>query len=455
MDEFSLWDQIRACLGCWRKPDVDDDDETTGPELDRLLFGSGHDTTDIEADALSLHSNLGTPRSTSSRRNWGSRRRGAGKTIRVFGYNLFGRPSAPDVSPQHSEDESSVFDSAQLPIIPQSDSAPLDPDAAPIPDAAIATLSLPHANAAMTKWDAPLTDEQIVLEEERQRDKEERIARRAARRLRKLQRAEAEAAADLAAGFGIRAPYNEAPEFEGFPGGNTTLARDAARPQLENEESEYGPWVSSSQQHHDEPRASVAVDDDFQDDQVDVGGEYNRRSRASGHPGSGSGSNSRHSRAGHSHTSSVTDGSFYTVPSRRAHSSQRGGIASPHDVPLPPSSAGSSKGNGNVLQLSKRPSMKLRSAHSRSSAARSHGSSSTSQSTSIRSPIAPEFLVQPPGVGVGSQYGDREDLELVREPRVVSSPVTAGFPSPGFGQTGSKRSAFLNGQGAEFVRSNF
>ena len=91
----------------------------------------------------------------------------------------------------------------------------------------------------------------------------------AVRPLRKLQRVKAEPAF----GFGIRAPHNEAPDFEGFPGGNATLARDAARPQLENQGSDYGPWVSSSQQHYDESRASVA-EDDFQDDQIDVGGEY-------------------------------------------------------------------------------------------------------------------------------------------------------------------------------------
>jgi hypothetical protein len=463
MDDFSLWDQFRACLSCWRKPDIDIDDDDdlqtgrpAGPELDRLLFDSEHDSTDVEADALSLHSNLGISRSTGVRKKRGSRRRGGGKTIRIFGYDLFGRPRAPDVSPHHSEDESWAIESAHTPGILQSDSAPLDPDAAPIPDAAIATLAPPLANAALAKWDAPLTDEQIALEEEQQREKEERRARRAARRLRKQQRveAEAEAAADLAAGFDIPASHNEMPEFEGFPGGNTTLARDAARPQLESEESEYGPWIGSGQQHNGESRTSVAGTDDSEDDQVDVGGEYNRRSRTSGHSGSGSGSNSRHSRTGHSQTSSIIDGSLYATPSRRT---QRGGIPPPHNIPLPPSSAGSSYANDNVPELPQRPSKKLWSARSHSSAARSHGSSSTSQSTSIRSPLGQEFFIQSPGVGAEPQFGDGEDVDvgLVHEPRVALSPISTGFPSAGLGRTNGKRSSFLDGQGAAFARSGF
>ena len=288
MDEFSLWDQVRACLGCWRRPDVDGDDDlenggSAGPELDRLLFESEHDTTNIEADVLSLHSDLGISRNTNVRRNRHSRRRGGGKAISVFGYNLFGRPRAPYLSPNHSEDESSALDPPPpQPRIPQSDPAPLDPDPAPISDAAIATLAPPHANAALAKWDAPLTDEQIALEEGRQREKEERMARRAARRLRKRQRAEAEAevTADLAAGLEIPTPHDDVPQFEGFPGGNATLARDAVRPQFDSEENEYGPWVGNSQQqYYGEPHPPSTGDDDFEDDQVDVGGEYNRRSR--------------------------------------------------------------------------------------------------------------------------------------------------------------------------------
>lgn len=443
---------------CWGKPDIDADDDLepggpAGPELDRLLFDSEHDSTDVEADALSLHSNLGIPRRATARKERGQRRRNGGRTIRIFGYDLFGRPRAPDVSPHHSEDESWAIEPARTPVILQSDSAPLDPDAAPIPDAAIATLAFPCANVALARWDAPLTDEQIALEEEQQREKEERWVRRAARRLRKQHRAEAEAeAADLAAGFDIPTSRKEMPEFEGFPGGNATLARDAARPQLESEESEYGPWIGSWQQHYGEPQTSVPDNDDSEDDQVDVGGEYNRRSRAGGHSGSGSGSNSRHSQTGQSNASPIINRSLYAIPSRRT---QWGGIAQPLNIPLPPSSAGSSYGVDNMSQLPQRQSKKLRSAHSRSSTARSHRSSSTSQSTSIRSPLAQEFFAQSPGVGVESQFGEGEDVGLVSEPRVALPPIAAGFPSVGFGRANGKRSLFLDGQGAAFARSGF
>lgn len=453
MDEFSLWDQIRACLGCWRRPDVDGDDDlenggSAGPELDRLLFESEHDTTNIEADVLSLHSDLGMSRNTNVRRNRHSRRRGGGKAISVFGYNLFGRPRAPYLSPNHSEDESSALD----PPPPQSRIPQLDP--APISDAAIATLAPPHANAALAKWDAPLTDEQIALEEGRQREKEERMARRAARRLRKRQRAEAEAevTADLAAGFEIPTPHDDSPEFEGFPGGNATLARDAARPQFDGEENEYGPWVGNSQQqYYGEPHPPSTGDDDFEDDQVDVGGEYNRRSRTSGHSGSGSGSNSRHSRTGHSQASSIIDGSLYAAPSRRTQSTKRGGIASPHNIPLPPSSSGTSYGVDNVPQLPKHPSRRLQSGHSHSSAARSHGSSSASQSTSIRSPLAQEFFGQTSDISVEPQFGNVEDIELIRGSRIASSPKIIGLPSTAFGKATGKRSSSSGEQNSHFM----
>lgn len=479
MDDFSLFDQLRACLPCIRRPDIDsdgdDDVEARGargsaaarPELDRLLFDSDHEATDVEADAMSLHSNVGGR----SRRNK-KRRRGAGKSIKIFGYDLFGRPRLPDASPEHSEDESSALAPAGLlnlrpgprpRVTSSTSSAPLDPDAEALPDAAIATLAsspppfsstatshtTPNAASANAKWAAPLTDEQIALEEEQQREKEERKARRAARRLRKQQRAEAEA--EAAAGLdggdprasshdqhrGARMNGNEPDnEFEGFPGGNATLARDAVPPKFNDDD--FGPWVGQTDgqappNSNINPRynrsrgqsvsASTINDDDevydSEEDAADAGGEYNRRSRASG-SASGSRSNgessSRQSRSRGSRSqasSSLIDGSLYATRPRRPQgtsAASRPGHGA-QNVPLPPSSAGSYRIDQlppqfHPSQQPQIPSKKSRSRSSRSAAALSHGgSSSTSQSTSIRSPTQELFPAQIPGIGVESPFG--------------------------------------------------
>lgn len=474
MDDFSLWDQVRACLSCARKPDVDSDDDVEAqsfvrPELDRLLFDSEHDATDAEADALSLHSNFGISASSSSRKKNKKRRRGQGKTVKIFGYDLFGRPRMPDPSPPQSEDESSALVPPPQPRMPRSTSAPLDPDASPLPDAAIATLSSPHANAisnsnpGLAKWDAPLTDDQIALEEDLQREKEERKARRAARRLAKQQRAEAEAdaAAGLAGDFDSpSARRDDAPEFEGFPGGNFTLARDAVRPNLAEEDGEFGPWMGASQPQRKESSVVDSQDQESEDDAVDAGGEYNRKSRTSADSGSGGGSSSRQSqsRSRRSHTSSLVDGSSYASRPRRSYHTRHESVASPQNVPLPPSSAGSSHGHELSSQLPQTQHKKRPAGQSRSSAARSHASSSTALSTPIRSPLGQDFFPQQAArVGVESHFGEELDVPAMGgEPQItLNLSADTGFPSTGFAGAGGKRSPLTNAQGAAFARSGW
>lgn len=448
-------------MSCGQKHDIDSDDDmeaqnSARPELDGLLFDSEHDPTDVEADALSLHSNFGMSNGSASNKGRKKRRRKAGKYVRIFGYDLFGRPRMPDPSPPASEDESSALDpQSQNNRLRRSTPTPLDPDAAPLEDAAIATLSSSHVGTGLGKWDAPLTDEQIALEEALQQEKEERKARRAARRLRKLQRAEddAAAAADHAAGFDLSSP-DDVPEFEGFPGGNATLARDAVPPTFDND-GEYGPWMGGSQSRTESMGTETY---DSEDDEIDVGGEYNRKSRASGHSGSGGESSSKRSRSRRSHTSSIIDGSLYAVRPRRNYHSRHDSLLSPHNVPLPPSSVGSAHGYEAPSHLPQLHPKKRPAGYSRSSAARSHASSSTSQSTPIRSPLGQEFFPQQAaGVGVESPFGEEPDSPASgTEPQIGHPTAATGFPSTGFGGGGGqKRSQFLDASGAAFARAGW
>ena len=113
MDSFSWSDSIRAtvstCLPCFSKnPSNDTDTENEGlartshsqtryDELEGLL--ADVDDTDGDAETMSLHSNIGDQHRRSRKRS----KRRSKKSIRLFGFNLFGRPpiQLPD-----SDDES-------------------------------------------------------------------------------------------------------------------------------------------------------------------------------------------------------------------------------------------------------------------------------------------------------------------------------------------------------------
>ncbi|KAH9047473.1 hypothetical protein EDB83DRAFT_2403300 [Lactarius deliciosus] len=82
MESFSWSDSIRAlaapCLSCLRAP------KTERNDLEDLLADSASGTTtDRDAETLSLHSNPGAPRRKRTRFT---------KSIRLFGWNLFGPP---------------------------------------------------------------------------------------------------------------------------------------------------------------------------------------------------------------------------------------------------------------------------------------------------------------------------------------------------------------------------
>ncbi len=390
MDGFSVTDQVRACFPCFHTSTHQSDDEGIqggAPELDGLLFNSEHEQTDIEADEMSLHSNVGVARLKFRRQ----KRSANPKTIRLFGYDLFGRSRISHLSPTHSEDDTPAHESHRR--IRTISGSSLDPDATPVPDSTINNLS-----RGVNMWTPPLTDEQIAREEEEQREKEERRARRAARRLRRQQRAEA--IAEARTGLTADPSGVEETDFEGFPGGNATLARDAFRPSLQQlePEAEFGPYVKGP--------ASSRTEREESDDEVDIGGEYNRKSRSRTKYGSGDGSSSRSMSY---ESSSITDGSLFVPP----HSKRPANLnliqqrQAPHNVPLPPSSANSSEDRRNNMTRPK------------SYIARSQSSASTSQPSSIASPVDPVAYnphIQRDGIAQGMNIGGWDN----------------GFPSAGF-----------------------
>jgi hypothetical protein len=438
MSHFSIFDQIRACLPCLRTPAVDSDDDALEagrgvPELDRLLFDTEHDSTHADADAMSLHSNMGIGRP----RKKGKRRMNGGKTVRLFGYDLFGRPHPPTTSSPGSEDESSALAPPKGPPRSRSTSGSLDADAAPLPEATIANLS--HD---ASKWTPSLTDELILREEQQQREKEERRARRAARRLRKQQ------AATNASQEPEESPAFEGVEFEGFPGGNATLARDAFPPpamQFEDD-GEFGPYVEVPRGGPEE------VNREESEDEADAGGEYNRRSKKSANSGSGGGSSSR-SRSYKS--SSVADGSFYAPPNTTRRSRPHGlnliqQQQAPHNIPLPPSSAGGSEPD------LERPPLRLKTSKLHGRSAHSRSSASTSQPPSTPSPgpdpISSMHIHDENNLPFQFQVGvDRFETPIHTPP--LPNPISSDFPSTGFGGIHGKRSGLRGGQGVALART--
>lgn len=154
-------------------------------ELEGLLADASDD-----AETLSLHSNIGSDRrrkGKGSRKKW---RRGAPKQIRVFGYDLFGRPPAIQLPESDNEDAGEGRSERSRTISTDT----LDSDAAPLDVAAIEEMS------------AARHTEAVAREEEERRAKEERRRRR--REKRELKRA--------AMARALEQQTNADEEFEGF-----------------------------------------------------------------------------------------------------------------------------------------------------------------------------------------------------------------------------------------------
>ncbi|KAI0258382.1 hypothetical protein BC834DRAFT_975201 [Gloeopeniophorella convolvens] len=180
MESFSWSDSLRAlaapCLACLRPA------SPTHPDLANLLADSASGLTlpSTDAETLSLHSNPGTPRRQRAR---------FGKHIRLFGWDLFGRPPIHLPDDDDDDDDSAQRRRQHRPRALAS-STTLDSDAAPLDSAAIQSRATAHA------------------EEE---------AARAARRARRRSRRETKRAA-LALALERGALESGEAEFEGFPG---------------------------------------------------------------------------------------------------------------------------------------------------------------------------------------------------------------------------------------------
>ncbi|KAI9061569.1 hypothetical protein FKP32DRAFT_1604773 [Trametes sanguinea] len=193
--QFSWSDSCRAalsCLPCLKSSDEPSDSEYDNQNANRHLNGAlAHviippprarpdelegllaDASD-DAETLSLHSNIGD-RSRRGRKSKQRRRRDGGpKHIRVFGFDLFGRPPAIQL-PESDEEEAGEGRAARRrPRTISTDT--LDSDAAPLDVSAIQELSAARHAEALARED----EERRAKEERRRRRREKRELKRAA-----------------------------------------------------------------------------------------------------------------------------------------------------------------------------------------------------------------------------------------------------------------------------------
>jgi hypothetical protein len=280
MESFSWSDSLRAlaapCLSCLRTTP-----KSERNDLEDLLVDSSSTTTD--AETLSLHSNPGSPRRKRTRFT---------RSIRLFGWNLFGRP--PIHLPDDDDDDDDDNNEAGGRRRPRRRPPPatistttLDSDAAPLDTAAIES----HAT---------------------KRAEEE--AARAERRARRRERKERKRAAEIARALEHASVLDGDAEFEGFPGSGGRRPAPASQASSEYRDDE-----------HD--------DDDDDEEEGDFGaGVYARRSRGGSDSGRGSDSRSRTSTS----LSSGPQQQQQAQPYNHHYISQQPSAAAP---PLPPRSA--------------------------------------------------------------------------------------------------------------------
>ncbi len=356
MEPFSWSDSLRAlaepCLSCLSTS------KTERNDLEDLLADSGSTTT----ETLSLHSNPGAPRPKRARFT---------KNIRLFGWNLFGRPPIrlPDDDDDEDDDgagggreQGGSSRRSRRPPLGTLSSSTLDSDAAPLDLAAIEARATKHAEDAA----------------------------RAERRERRRERKERGRAA-LTLALEHAAVLDGNAEFEGFPGSGD-------RP----------PPPSSFARGSEDSRR----DDEDGEEEGDFGaGAYARRTRGGSDSGRGSDSRSRTS-------SSLSPG---------LQQQQKQGQGQPynhHYIAQQPSAQPakrSKKGKSSRSSTSK----------TTSSSRRSRSSPSASQSPSLASPVATQFSDAPSAPRTTQEFeGAPNDLGLHT---VGIERLSSGFPSPGFG----------------------
>lgn len=397
MESFSWSDSLRAltepCLACLRSSKSERND------LEDLLVDSGSATT-ADAETLSLHSNPGALALAQRRR-----RSRFGKSIRLFGWDLFGRRQ-PIRLPDDDDEEEEAEDAeghrgeqrqearkkkrkSRRSPPPTISSSTLDSDAAPLDSAAIVSHATKHAE-----------------------EEEARAARRAQRRERK----ERERAA-LALALEHAAVLDGEGEFEGFPGSGAAAAAPSPPPTVCDGVDD----ARTPQLRH------IPYDDDDEEDLEEEGdfgaGVYARRTPGSSDSGRGSDSRSRTSTS-----VSATGPQAYNHHFISQQPSARPVAQALAPAPPPPPA---------------RRTTKNKSSRSSSSSKRSRSSLSASQSPSLQSPVAPQFpdtIASPPGPALFPSPVPRTAQELGGFPNgpgvlqtVGIERLSAGFPSPGLG----------------------
>jgi len=320
MASFSWSDGIRAalspCLTCLRphnnSGDSDSDDtqhhnRNRGPdfipraqpdELEGLLADAD------DAETLSLHSNIGIGH---KRRK---KRARTYKTIKLFGFDLFGRPPIQLPEDEDEDDEVALGRGARARTISGST---VDSDAAPLDPSTIARLST------------------VRMAESAQQEEDERKAKEDRRKQRR-ERKKAQHQAALAAAF----ERGEGDEFEGFPGSGNGLG------------SSHGPGTHSSDGRSSATHESFGAfeqarpspqypEENVDEDDADFDGQvYSKPSRAIGGSGSGSDSRSRTSGSMSNADPARYNHHFLSQQEHQQYAHYNNSQAGPPDVGVPP-----------------------------------------------------------------------------------------------------------------------
>ncbi|EIN09040.1 hypothetical protein PUNSTDRAFT_126189 [Punctularia strigosozonata HHB-11173 SS5] len=424
MDHFSWSDGVQAvlapCLACLPSRRYHSHPESStqgaGPDLQRLLAEPG-DSTDTEAETLSLHSTVGHEQ----RRKKKKKKKRNPKRITLWGWDLFGRP-AIQLPPDEDDDDGEQGEGRRgRPRL--SSRASVDSDAAPIDPSTIAQLSSsPPAPRGQPSEHARMRvePEEDRVAREQEREREER------RRRRRERRAMKELALRLAAGHGA-----DDGEFEGFQGSGSGVGgaggipspfkRGAlpVSPSVTGSDSQLSYQQRAPQQQQQQLAPHPDVDEPLEGD-ADFGAEsYAKRGGAAG-TSDGGGSDSRSRTSG-----SRSNSGYAPYPADATQSAGVGAEYNHHFLSSQP-----------PAQAQKKSKKKK----SRKSGIASNSNSSHSRSDSrsvVLSPSTPAFEGYPAEDDTFEGYPVDDTPVKTKAPSVASATTTTSFPSSGFG--GSRR----------------
>lgn len=465
MDSFSWSDGVQAalssCLPCFAsKKQEDSSDESDNnnrtartrqsryDELEGLL--GDVEETDVDAETMSLHSNIGRGAGQKKKKKKRNTRK---KSIKLFGFDLFGRPPIQLPESEDEDGERGAFNSRRRRVGPllsatnsNSSTSAFDSDAAPLDPASIAQL------AARDRCHAA-----AEAERQRQEEREEREERRRRRRERRELRRKAEELASAAAmglddddfegfqgsGHGqLRSPFSAASTGSGFtspsaPG--TAVGAD-----------EYGPFVCATTFNPGIAGAGAGADDPA-DGEADFGGEAYAQKPRRPHGSRGSDSSRSHSVSQTSASVSNAD----PAQSNHHYLSQQQLLHPSSPLSAQYVSAGGPVAVGGPLAEPPRRKKKKRSTTSGSVSTGKRSNSPTSQSASLPS------VDSPVDTGFGRRFNATEPYIVEHEEEhsagfqpsvnnLAGVTLTDGskFPSVGFGGIRRTNSA---GLGAAFL----